>query len=95
MKKIILKKNINQFCIALSEVMYGLKYEKNDYFVSGRFKEIMKNKIFYRIKDFFLNMFDKLLVELNTNKSFKEESSEEKELDLFNKLEIFREHEKE
>ena len=40
-------------------------------------------------------MLDKLLVELNTNKSFKEESSEEKELDLFNKLEVCREHEKE
>ena len=81
--------------IALSEVMYGLKYEKNDYFVPCRFKEIMKKKILYELKDFFFNMLDKLLVELNTNKSFKEESSEEKELDLFNKLEIFREHEKE
>ena len=71
--------------------MYGLKYEKNDYFVPTKFKEIMENKIYYEIKDFIFNILNILLDELNINKSFKEESSEEKELEFFNKLEIFRE----
>ena len=92
-------------CLALSEVMYGLKYETKDYYEAINFKEIMgsKNDLFYGkkagdAKDLFFNLIDALLTELNNddNTTLKEEESlEEKEIDLFNKLEVFKEHEKE
>ena len=92
-------------CLALSEVMYGLKNEKKDYYEAINFKKIMgnKNDLFYGkkagdAKDLFFNLIDVLLTELkpddNTTEE-EEESSEEKEIDLFNKLEVFKEHEKE
>ena len=93
------EKEYQPFCVALSEVMYGLKYGKNDYFIAKQFKEILgnKNNKFYEVKEFLNKLLKELNTELNTecSKSFEEESSEEKEIDLFNKLEVFKEHEKE
>ena len=90
-------------CLALSEVMYGLKYEKKDYFEPINFKKIMgnKNQLFYGkkkgdVKDLYFNLIDCLLTELNSDdKTIEEESSEEKEIDLCNKLEALAECEKE
>ena len=99
------EKEYQPVCLALSEVMHGLRYEKKDYFEAINFKKIMgnKNDLFCGkkagdVKDLFFNLIDALLTELNSDEdtSLKEkEYSEEKEIDLFNKLEVFKEHEKE
>ena len=99
------KKELQPVCLALSEVMYGLKNENRNYFEAKNFKKIMgnKNDLFSGekagdAKDLFFNLIDALLTELNANNDIslnEKEPLEEKELDLFNKLEVFKEHEKE
>ena len=87
-------------CKALADVMYGLKYDKKDYFVAEEFKKIMgnKNKLFLGVKagdskDLYFNLIDSLLTELNVEQSIEEE--DENEIDLSNKLDVFKELEKE
>ena len=58
-------------CKAFADVMYGLKNDKNEYFIPEKFKKLIgsKNKLFDEwkaadVKDLFFNIIDLLLTEL-------------------------------
>ena len=87
-------------CKALSDVMYGLKYNKENFFEATKFKEIMgdKNSLFYGekagdAKDLFFNLIDSLYSELVDDD--KTDYYEEDNIDPFNKLDLFKRHEHE
>ena len=95
-------KNKNKFtdekptCKAFAEVMYGLKFDKKDYFEANEFKKIMesKNALFSGFKagdakDLYFNLIDSFLNELTKEKNEKN-SNEEKVVDLTKKLESFK-----
>ena len=87
--------NEKPVCKALAEVMYGLKYEKKDYFEAIEFKKIMgsKNSLFQGFKagdakDLFINLIDSLLTELTDENEDNDDIEEN--VDLTKKSDAFR-----
>ena len=82
-------------CKALAEVIYGLKYDKKDYFEATEFKKEMGeiNGLFKGIrpgdsKDLYINIISSLLRELSVSKEDNTESEED--VDSTKKLEVFK-----
>ena len=91
--------NDKPICKALAEVMYGLKYEKNEYFIPKNFREEIRkiNPLFLEdkacdVKDLFINLIDVLLEELknNNNSSSSEEENENNEYSLNSKYQFLK-----
>ena len=92
-------RNDQVVCRALSEVMYGLKYDHKDYFEAKQFKKEMgnKNSLFFGVragdsKDLFINLIDSILTETTIENSVQWSNSS---LDLTNKMKVFNETKRE
>ena len=92
-------KNNQVVCKALSEVMYGLKYDPKDYFEAKQFKKEMgnKNSLFFGVKagdakDLFINLIDSILTETTIDN---DDQCSNGSIDLTDKNQVFQEMYKE